>query len=111
MQPVHAPVRPGDDMARFPEGPALAVNFLKVVGERHEWLELFQRAHQGGAMRPRAGDGAVEVIAAGLGRKRGPGFAADAIAEDELALEVQPLVVVIEEDVLLAPFAIDELSH
>ena len=63
------------------------------------------------AMRPRAADGAVEVIAAGLGRKLGIAFVADAAPENGIALEVKPLVVVIDEDVLGAPFPVDELSH
>jgi hypothetical protein len=50
-------------------------------------------------MRPRAGDGAVEMIAAGLGGKLGGGFIADAIAENGIALEVKPLGVVLDQNV------------
>src|SRR5262245_10144549 len=62
-------------------------------------------------MRPRAGHGAVEVIAAGLGGKFGARLAADAMAENRVALEVESLVVVLDQDVLGGPFAVDELSH
>jgi hypothetical protein len=62
-------------------------------------------------MSPRAGDGAVKVISAGLGRKLGPGFAAYALAENRIALEVEALLIVIEEDILVTPFSFDELFH
>ena len=39
------------------------------VGVRDERLEPLERAHQRGAMGPRAGDGAVQVIAVAFGRK------------------------------------------
>src|SRR5690349_4875837 len=58
-----------------------------------------------------AADGTVEMIAPGLGRKFGLGVAFDAIAKDGVALEIEPLVVVIEQNVFVAPLAVDELSH
>jgi hypothetical protein len=51
------------------------------------------------------------MIAAGLRGKRGSGFAADAVTEDRGALVVETRVVVVGEDVLGAPPAVNELSH
>jgi hypothetical protein len=57
-------------------------------------------------MGPGAGYRAVKMIAAGLGRKLRLGVAADVVAENRIALEVHPLVVVIDEDILRAPSAV-----
>ena len=111
MQPSHPPVGPGHDVAGVAERPALAAGFLKGVGQRDERLELLERAHQRGAMRPWAADGAVKMIAARRGRKLGLGFTVDAIAENRGALEVEAFVVVIAEDILAAPFSVNQLSH
>src|SRR3954453_5538021 len=62
-------------------------------------------------MRPGAGDGAVKMVSAGLGRKLGLGVAADALTENRIAFEVEPFGVVLDEDVLGAPLPVDELSH
>ena len=62
-------------------------------------------------MRPRAGDRTIEVITAGLGGERGAGFATHAIPKYGIALEIQSLVVVVEEDVLGPPLSVDKLSH
>lgn len=111
MEPSHAAVGARYDVTGFSERPALATGLLKGVGERHERLEPFERAHQSGAMSPRAGDGAVKMVSAGLGRKLGLGFAADALTENRIAFEVEPFRVVLDEDILSAPFPVDELSH
>ena len=111
MQEAHPPVGARHDVAGFAERPALAARLLERVGQGHERLKFLQRAHQRRAMRPRAGDRTIQVIAAGFGRKRGAGVTADTVAENRVALEIQPLVVVVEQDVLGPPLSVDKLSH
>ena len=111
MQPAHAPIGPGHDVAGFAERPALAAGLLKGVGQRHEGFEFLQRAHQRSAMRPRAGDGAVKVIAAGLGGKFGVRRVTDVMTEDGRTLVVEPSLVVIGEDIFVGPFSVGEMSH
>ena len=110
MNPPYAAIGPGHDVALFSERPSLAARLLEGVGQRDERLEMLERAHQRGAMRPRASDGAVKMIAARLGRKLRAGFA-DVAAENGVALVVKPGLVVVGEDVLVGPLAVDELPH
>ena len=87
---------PGDqsrhDVAFRAERPALATELLKRIGQGHKGLKLLERAHQRRAMRPGTRDGAVEMISAGLGGKFGIGLRADAMAKDELALGIEPVL-------------------
>jgi hypothetical protein len=62
-------------------------------------------------MSPRASNGAVKVISAGLGRKLGLGFVAYAVAENGIAFEIKPSIIVLGDDILSAPFSVNELSH
>src|SRR5262245_32275943 len=73
--------------------------------------ETFEHAEQHGAVRPWAGDGGIEVIAAALGRKVRRGVGSDAVAEHGVALEIEPARVVLAQHVVTHPASFDELAH
>jgi hypothetical protein len=51
------------------------------------------------------------MIAAGFGGKGGSGLAANVVAEDRRPFVIEALIVVVGEDILGAPLAVDKLCH
>src|SRR5262245_12226263 len=62
-------------------------------------------------MCPRTSNSAVKVISAGLGWELRLRVVTNALAEQGVALEIKPSIVVLDEDVLGAPSPINELAH
>ena len=74
-------------------------------------VELLERAKDLRAVRPRAGVGDVEVIAAGLGRKAGGAVGGDAVAEHAVdALEIAGLAGLLRQ-LLVTPLAVEQDAH
>ncbi len=111
VQPAHPPVGSRHVVSFRAERPAFAVHLLEGVPKSNVRRELLEHAKQHRAVRPRAGDRAIEMVAAGLGRKAGGAVRGDAVPEDRGALEVDTLLVVLAQDLAGHPLAVDELAH
>ena len=63
------------------EPPTLAVGALRGVGDGDDAIEVLERAEQLGAVRPRAADRGIQVIARRLGLEAGRAVGGDEVAE------------------------------
>ena len=93
------------------ERPALLAQAGNGVGDADRAVELFERTKDLRAVRPRAGVGDVEVIAAGLRRKAGGAVGGDAVAEHAIdTLEIAGLAGLLRQ-LLVTPLAVEKDAH
>ena len=111
MQPPHALVGAGHDVAQLRRttipgrrAPGRCWSALRMARDASACASAWRDAPTGRPPRSRGDSGRARPET----RTR---VAADAMAENGVTLEIEPLVVVLDEDVFGGPFAVDELSH